>query len=149
MAQRDLDQKEIEALLRSQRVARVAFSSPSRVYVIPLGYVWFDQALHLVTTSGQKTKMAAANTRVAFQVDDATDQRLLAWSSVTGEGAWEIVVDRAVQQRILASLLSRFAELGQWTAKEYSEKESAGAVVFARIKPIWMTGRRFSLQESK
>ncbi len=122
---------------------RVAFSGEERLYLLPLGYVWFDDALHLMTAPGQKTAIARSNPRVAFQLDDSASSGLLEWSSVTGEGNWEVVTDRAVQERITGALLERFPELREWAAKERSAKESAGALAFARIRPLWMTGRRF------
>ena len=63
MAQRELTRDEIELLMREQRTIRVAFSVPGRLYLLPLGYVWLDGALHLMTTAGQKTEMASASGR--------------------------------------------------------------------------------------
>ena len=143
MAQRELTRDEIELLMREQRTIRVAFSVPGRLYLLPLGYVWLDGALHLMTTAGQKTEMASASGRVAFQLDDSAEKGMLGWSSVTGEGEWEIVADGATQKMIAAALIARFPELREWAAREASVKESAGALLFARIKPVWITGRAF------
>ena len=143
MAQRALTAEEIDRLLREQRLVRVAFAARGQLYVLPLGYIWRDGALHLMTTAGRKSEMAAASGRVAFQLDDSAEKGMLAWSSVTGEGDWEIVADRAEQKTVGAALIDRFPELREWAARETSAKDSAGELLFARIKPVWMSGRAF------
>ena len=143
MAQRELTPGEIDELLRSQRIVRVGFSSSDRLYLLPLGYVWLDGALHLMTSAGQKTDMAAANARVAFQIDDSAERGMIGWSSVTGEGDWELVTSKASQVKLGAALIARFPELISWSNRETARKAASGALLFARIRPIWMTGRAF------
>lgn len=143
MAQGQLDQSEIEELLRRERIVRVAFSANDRLYLLPLGYVWFDGALHLMTMSGQKTAMASSNPHVAFQIDDSPAAGLLGWSSITGEGTWEIITDQTLQTTIGKALLGRFPELREWAEAESAGKASANELLFARIRPLRMTGRRF------
>lgn len=141
MAQTDLTQAEIEVLLERQRIVRVCFSRAEEQYLLPVGYFWSDGTLNLLLSAGKKTAMALANPRVAFQVDDAAERGMLDWSSVTGEGDVEIVEDALAQQRIAIALIARFPELAQWGEEESQRK--AGAMVFARIRPVWMTGRSF------
>jgi uncharacterized protein len=143
MAQRELTGDEIDALLRSQRIVRIAFSGGNRMYVLPLGYLWTDGALHLMTSAGQKTAMADANARVAFQIDDAAETGMLGWSSITGEGEWEVITAKAAQMKVGAALIARFPELLSWSNREAAKKATSGALIFARIKPLWMTGRAF------
>ncbi len=143
MAQRELTADEIERLLKSERVVRVAFSSEDRLYLLPLGYVWLDGALQLMTSPGQKTEMATANGRVAFQIDDSAERGMKAWSSITGEGEWELVTSKAAQVTMGAALIARFPELLSWSNRETAKKAAAGELLFARIRPIWMSGRAF------
>ena len=143
MAQRELTREEMEQLLRSQRIVRVAFSAGERLYLLPLGYIWMAGALHLMTSAGQKTEMAASSGRVAFQVDDSAEQGMLAWSSVTGEGEWETVTAATARADIGPALIARFPELLAWANQETTRKEASGALLFARITPLWMTGRAF------
>ncbi|HUO85710.1 MAG TPA: pyridoxamine 5'-phosphate oxidase family protein [Thermoanaerobaculia bacterium] len=143
MAQRELTPDEVDALLRSQRVMRVAFSTPDRIYILPLGYLWMDQQFHLIVTSGDKMHITARNPRVGFQIDDSAEMGLLAWSSVSGEGEWEVVSDRTARESLLPLLLDRFPELRDWGTREHSDKEAAGEVHYVRIRPTQMTGRHF------
>lgn len=143
MAQHELSDREIDDLLSEQRIVRVAFSAKGVVYLLPLGYVWRDGALHLMTTTGRKTEMVGASGRVAFQIDNSAEKGMLGWSSVTGEGEWDIVSNQDLQATIGAAVIARFPELVEWAARETSEKQSRGNLLFARIRPLWMTGRAF------
>ncbi len=143
MAQRELTPDEVERLLKSERIVRVAFSFDGRLYLLPLGYVWLDGALQLMTSPGQKSEMAAANGRVAFQIDDSAERGMKAWSSITGEGQWELVTSKAAQIATGAALIARFPELLSWSNREMAKKAASGTLLFARIKPIWMSGRAF------
>lgn len=144
MAQRELAPEEVERLLSSARIVRVAFHADGETYILPLGYVWFDGALHLAATAGRKTRMAAANPRVAFQVDDVATAGLLGWSSVSGEGRWERVDEPALRERVRTELFARFPELAAWAGGEYARKGDAGEMVLSRVTPLWITGRAFT-----
>src|SRR5687768_3365203 len=143
MAQRELKDAEIEGLLRSQRIVRIAFDAFGERYLLPLGYVWREGMLYLMLSAGRKTRMAAANPRVAFQVDDAAETGLLSWSSVTGEGEIAWVEDAAEKSVIRSLLLARFPELAAWGREQAQEKQAAGALLFACLRPIVLTGRSF------
>lgn len=142
----ELTQSEIETLLQGQRVVRVCFSFGGAQYLLPVGFAWMDGHMHLMLAAGKKTAMLRANPRVAFQVDDSAERGMLDWSSVTGEGDVDIVEDPAVQARIAIALLARFPELAQWGGEEARRKE--GSMLFARIRPQWITGRRFTVLSS-
>jgi uncharacterized protein len=133
----------MERLLERRRIVRLAFHSDGRSYLLPLGYVWLERAIFVVSVEGTKTRMAEANSRVAFQVDDAEGGRLARWASVTGEGVWELVAEPEVRARVRDELLRRFPELADWGRSEFQAKGSEGRLLVARITPDWMTGRAF------
>ena len=70
LVQRDLTPAEIDDLLRHQRIVRICFSAGGELYLLPLGYVWFDGAIHLMLSEGRKTAMlrAAPSVRGTAQV---------------------------------------------------------------------------------
>ncbi|MHB0972539.1 MAG: pyridoxamine 5'-phosphate oxidase family protein [Thermoanaerobaculia bacterium] len=146
MAFSELTPAGIETFLDGQRVVRLCFSFGGSQYLLPVGYAWMDGYMHLMLAAGKKTAMLRANPRVAFQVDDSAERGMLDWSSVTGEGEVDIVEERSVQARIAIALLARFPELAQWGEEEARKKE--GSMLFARIRPQWMTGRRFAVLSS-
>jgi nitroimidazol reductase NimA-like FMN-containing flavoprotein (pyridoxamine 5'-phosphate oxidase superfamily) len=143
MSQREMGSEEVSAFLGEGRVARFAFHAEGRAYLIPLGYVMREEALCVATSAGEKTRLAALQPRVAFQVDDAHDS-LVGWRSVTGEGAWEVVEESAEREAILELLLQRFPELAAWGRGEARAKAAGGALVLARVRPLWTSGRAFA-----
>ncbi|HSP16769.1 MAG TPA: pyridoxamine 5'-phosphate oxidase family protein [Thermoanaerobaculia bacterium] len=142
MEYRHMDLGEMEKLLHEQRLARIAFSNNGNMYIIPLGYVWADGELLIMTSAGQKTDMAAHSPHVAFQVDDFPQTGMLGWSSVSGEGDWHVVDDEAGKGRVAGAVMSRFGDLGNWI-NQHPAARPGPPMVFVRIKPRWMTGRAF------
>lgn len=69
MAFKEMSQPEIDHLLDVERVMRVGFEAHGERYLVPLGFVWHQDALYAMTTRGRKTRMAAANPKVSFQMD--------------------------------------------------------------------------------
>jgi nitroimidazol reductase NimA-like FMN-containing flavoprotein (pyridoxamine 5'-phosphate oxidase superfamily) len=143
--QAPLDSDEIEGLLASERVVRLCFGGSESHYLLPVGYVWFDGALNLMLSEGKKTALLRDNPRVAFQVDDSSTAGVTNWRSVSGEALAAIVTDGEIRQRIGAALLARFPELRAWGEAEASSKDSAASLLFVRLVPSMMTGRRFSI----
>jgi nitroimidazol reductase NimA-like FMN-containing flavoprotein (pyridoxamine 5'-phosphate oxidase superfamily) len=85
MPWRALTDDEIDALLRSERIVRMAFAE-GEPYVVPLGYVWVESALWGTTRRGRKTRMAEGQPRIAFTVDDSSQAVPFAWRCVVGAG---------------------------------------------------------------
>jgi nitroimidazol reductase NimA-like FMN-containing flavoprotein (pyridoxamine 5'-phosphate oxidase superfamily) len=130
MRHETLTDAEIAEFLTSQRVVRVAFYADGELYLVPLGYVWYDSCLCCGTSEGHKTAIAARSPRVAFQVDNSCVSGLLHWTSVTGEGLFEPDDSLALK----AALFLRFADVPR--------EEISGPLRFFRIRPLHMSGRR-------
>jgi uncharacterized protein len=141
MAHRDLSQTEIEQLLESERVVRVALDAGGERYVVPVGYVWLDGALCFVSMEGRKTRMAAANPEVAFQVDTSARTGVFEWSSVIGEGRVESVTTPGEIERIRPALFGRFPDIPDWMSTEYEKRGREGLLHWLRIRPTRMSGR--------
>jgi nitroimidazol reductase NimA-like FMN-containing flavoprotein (pyridoxamine 5'-phosphate oxidase superfamily) len=141
MAHRDLSQTEIEELLGSERVVRIALHAGGKRYLVPLGYVWLDGFLWFVSMEGRKIRMAALQPKVAFQVDTSARTGVFEWRSVTGEGTIEAVTDAAEIERIRSALFGRFPDIPDWMAAEYSQRDRGGLLRWFRIRPTRMTGR--------
>jgi nitroimidazol reductase NimA-like FMN-containing flavoprotein (pyridoxamine 5'-phosphate oxidase superfamily) len=134
--------------LATQRIVRVAFDAAGERYLIPLGYVWLDNALWCLTTEGRKTRMAAINPKVSFQVDDSSQGSPFEWTSVTGEGMFEVVVGRAAALKVLPALLRRFPDAPAWARGLSMKLLANGDIVALRIRPLVMTGRRMMPPDS-
>ncbi len=141
MAHRDLTHTEIEKLLTSERVVRIALFADGERYLVPVGYLWRDSFLWFVSMEGKKTRMAALQPRVAFQVDTSAQTGVFEWRSVIGQGRIEAVTDTAEIERIRPALFGRFPDIPAWMAAEYEERGREGLLRWFRIRPEHMTGR--------
>lgn len=139
---KQLSQAEIDDLLRVERIMRVGFDANDERYLVPLGFVCHRGALYAMTTQGRKTQMAAANPKVSFQIDTSVHTGPFSWNSISGEGAFEIVTDSKEIEVISPLLASRFPDMPDWMQAEYAEKQEQGKVVFVRIRPSKMIGRK-------
>lgn len=143
MSRCEMESSEIEAVLASEEVVRVAFHDGEGIYLIPLGYVWRGSALYGATEPGHKTRLAAASSRVAFQVDTAVRMGLFEWESVTGSGRFELVGDDDEKRMALDALLALADDAPAWWRKAQSLRMASGHLLVWRIRPDSMTGTRY------
>lgn len=137
MPHRSLSEPEIEAVLDANRIVRVGFFAGDERYVIPLGFLWADQALWGSTSAGQKTRLASLDDRVAFVVDDGNP---FGTASVVGEGRFAIVALPEVAGH-LEALQARFPDNPDWNRALFVEGLAHGTSLFWRIVPSRLTGR--------
>ena len=142
MAFKELTTTEVDELLTGERAMRIGFDANNERYLVPLGFIWHEGALYAMTTQGRKTRMAAANPKVSFQIDTSARTGLFSWHSLSGEGTFEVVTDSKELEAISPLLVSRFPDMPNWMQAEYAEKQEQGKVVFVRIRPTRMTGRK-------
>ena len=142
MAFKELSSAELEELLTGERVVRISFEANGERYLVPLGFISHRGALYAMTTHGRKTRMAAVNPQISFQIDSSARTGPFGWHSVSGEGIFEIVTDSGEIEAIAPLLASRFPDMPQWMQAEYAQKQERGEVVFVRIRPSRMTGRK-------
>ena len=142
MASAALTTREMENLLCSERIIRIAFDADGERYLVPLGYVCLNGAIYCFTSQGKKTRMAGKNPHVSFQIDNAATRNPFEWTSVTGEGEIKIVVDVAESEEVRSLLFNRFHDMPQWAARELAEIGKASSMIWLRIEPKHMTGRK-------
>jgi nitroimidazol reductase NimA-like FMN-containing flavoprotein (pyridoxamine 5'-phosphate oxidase superfamily) len=142
MAFKALTPAEVVEVLEAERVVRVGFEANGERYLVPLGFVWHGDALYAMTTLGRKTRMARTSPAVSFQIDTSARTGPFGWSSVSGEAVFEVVADPAEIEKVSPLLAARFPDMPEWMQTEYAEREKRGEVVFVRIRPSQMAGRR-------
>jgi nitroimidazol reductase NimA-like FMN-containing flavoprotein (pyridoxamine 5'-phosphate oxidase superfamily) len=93
---RELPAEEIEALLRTAIVGRIACcghgaAGDGRPYLVPLAYGYDGAAVYAHSGPGRKLDLMRAEPRVTFEVDaaEAPDR----WRSVIAEGTFEEIDD--------------------------------------------------------
>jgi nitroimidazol reductase NimA-like FMN-containing flavoprotein (pyridoxamine 5'-phosphate oxidase superfamily) len=93
---RILPAEEIEALLRSAVVGRIACCGhgavgDGRPYLVPLAYGYDGDAVYAHSGPGRKLDLMRAEPRVTFEVDEA--KAADRWRSVIAEGKFEEIGD--------------------------------------------------------
>lgn len=134
---RELSQDEIEAFLRSQRIARLGCHAGGTTYVVPLVYAYEDGAVVAVTTEGRKTAMLREDPRVCVEIDEYDADGKGSWRSVIAHGSCEELAGDAVEPA-LSLMRERFAR----TAGRAPEPRPLGPnVVVLRIGLTEVSGR--------
>ena len=98
-----LPEAEIEALLRSSLVGRIACCAGDgdvRPYLVPLAYGYDGESVYAHSGPGRKIKLMRAQPLVSFEVDavDAADR----WRSVIAEGTYDELTSPDDRARALA-----------------------------------------------
>ena len=84
---RELDNDEINALLKRMHYGHLACCRDSKPYVVPVNYAWDGRSIFVYTTEGKKTDIIAKNSNVCLQVEDVTNAHH--WTSVVVDGIAE------------------------------------------------------------
>lgn len=82
---RPLSAEGIEELLTSQVFGHLACCDAGVPYIVPIAYIYHDNAIYGQTTEGRKTDILRRNPLVCFQVQQHTD----CWRSVLCYGTFE------------------------------------------------------------
>ena len=138
---RQLTDDEVDDLLTSQRIVRVAFAAAEVPYVVPLGYVWVDRCLWGTTRRGRKTELAERNRLVSFEVDDSATSVPFEWRSCVGEGRFELVELERFDHAAGDRMRSVFSDNPEWNRREWAAGLADGTSVCWRIVPGTITGR--------
>ena len=93
---RELPAEQIEALLRTAVVGRIACcghgaAGDGRPYLVPLAYGYDGDAVYAHSGPGRKLDLMRAEPRVTFEVDQAVAPDR--WRSVIAEGTFEEIDD--------------------------------------------------------
>jgi nitroimidazol reductase NimA-like FMN-containing flavoprotein (pyridoxamine 5'-phosphate oxidase superfamily) len=83
----ELDDREIEALLRAETIGRIGFAADGRTSVVPVFYAYDGGCVYGHSGLGHKLRAMRANPFVCFEVDQADDNAN--WRSVIAWGTFE------------------------------------------------------------
>ncbi len=104
----ELDDDQVEAVLRAEVVGRIGCHDAGRPYVVPITYAYDGDAVYGHSVEGQKLHMMRANPFVCFEVEQVDD--LANWRSVIAFGEFQqLAGDDA--QHALELLVNRLAPL--------------------------------------
>lgn len=92
----ELDQEQIDQLLRSEAFGRLGCHAEGRTYVVPISYVYDGENIFGYSIEGMKLQFMRRNPEVCFQVDHI--QNLSNWQSVIAWGTFETLEGEAATE---------------------------------------------------
>lgn len=104
---RELNENQIEDLLKSQLVGRIGCHSGEKMYIVPVNYIYDGTSIFCHSAKGMKIDMMRENPQVCFEVDDIKD--LTNWQSVIAWGKFEEIIDMHEKEQILQTLDARIS----------------------------------------
>jgi len=141
-----LEEMEVDSLLRTQVFGRIGCHAHKKTYVVPVSYAYDGKYIYGHTEEGLKIKMMRENPSVCFEVDSLSN--MANWKSVICWGEFEELTDKKdrdhalkiLLQRTLPIITSKTVQLSPHWPFPPSEYEHIGGIVY-RILLKEKTGR--------
>jgi nitroimidazol reductase NimA-like FMN-containing flavoprotein (pyridoxamine 5'-phosphate oxidase superfamily) len=102
---RELNDTQIEALLKNELIGRIGCQSAGAVYVVPVNYVYDGTNIYCHSAKGMKIDMMRENPEICFEVENIKD--ITNWQTVIAWGRFEEITDMAEKQKVLQQLTDR------------------------------------------
>jgi len=137
----DLNKGEIISLLESQVIGRLGCHQDGETYIVPINYVYRNNAIYAHSGPGKKIDMLRADPRVCFQVDQIAD--IFKWKSVILWGTFKELQGEERQQA-MQGIIYRIMPLTYRPSQETSHGIDAGAhqnIIVYKINIKEGTGR--------
>jgi nitroimidazol reductase NimA-like FMN-containing flavoprotein (pyridoxamine 5'-phosphate oxidase superfamily) len=103
-----LNQEQMDFVLRSQLIGRIACATEGRVYMVPITYLYDGQHIYARTQVGLKVDMMRQNPHICFEVDIIQD--MTHWQCVILQGIYEELSGEELNQADLL-LLTRLTPI--------------------------------------
>lgn len=103
----ELTPTQIENILTSQAIGRLACSDGKQPYIVPVTYAYDGEYIYGQTNEGSKLKLLRKNPLVCFEVDSMTDMRN--WQSVLVFGKFEELTEKkaeAAREKLFGKVFS-------------------------------------------
>ena len=100
-----LNKYQIEGVLHKNLVGRIGCLSNSKIFIIPVTYVFDDKAIYVQSREGLKIDLMRKNSNICFQVDDIDN--MANWRSVLLWGKYEELKTKKEQESAQKTLRER------------------------------------------
>jgi len=129
------DREQIDAIIRSAQVCRLAMIDGTEPYLVPLSFGYDGRAIYFHSaTEGRKVEALRRNARVCFEIDTGVElirgasscQWGMRYASVIGYGDAVFISDAEAKRRALALIMAHYGE----GLHSFPEKELARTLVF-------------------
>ena len=113
----ELNQDEIERILRTQQVGRLGVTDGERVYVFPVCYGYDGGSLYLVSRMGLKVQLMRVHPAVCLEVE--VIESPAHWRTVMVHGRFEEVAASAERDAALALIAAQGDVTAPWSIAPY------------------------------
>ena len=141
-----LNDTQIQNILSSQAVGRLACTDGKQPYIVPVTYTYDGKYIYGQTNEGTKLKMLRKNPNVCFEVDMMMDMRN--WQSVIVYGKFEELKNEAAKKareilfgRVFSLMTSSTIHTHEHEVIEELDDSNRVKYVMYRIKIKNVTGR--------
>jgi nitroimidazol reductase NimA-like FMN-containing flavoprotein (pyridoxamine 5'-phosphate oxidase superfamily) len=143
----ELNEKQIEDLLKRQVTGRVACTQDDVPYIVPVNYVFDGKQIISHSTPGKKNDIMRKNPRVCFQVDEI--KNIFNWQSVIAWGRFEEITDMPGKEQAMMAITHRIMPFAEKSTDHAShglaeKEEDIGTrldLILYRIVLVDKTGR--------
>jgi len=104
-----LNDQEITAILFRQITGHLACSLNDESYLVPVNYVYKDNAIYVHSGPGKKIDIMRKNAKVCFGVDEI--ETIFRWKSVICQGTFNEITDPDEKQQAMQLLTHRIMPL--------------------------------------
>jgi len=143
-----LDEAQIDYVLRSEVVGHLGCCHEGRAYVVPITYAYDGESVYAHSIDGMKVHFMRANPTVCFEVEHidnmANWQSVIAWGDFEElHGADADQALRRIESRLLSLIVSETAESahGRALRQTYQAKTGGLPAVVYRLRLRERTGR--------
>lgn len=141
-----LNDTQIQNILSSQAVGRLACTDGKKPYIVPVTYTYDGKYVYGQTNEGTKLKMLRKNPNVCFEVDMMTDMRN--WQSVIVFGKFEELKNEQAKKarnilfgHVFSLMTSSTIHVHEHEVTEELDDSNRVKYVMYRIKIKKVTGR--------
>ena len=100
---REMDDREINDVLRHVGYGHLACSLNDKPYLVPIHYAFASPNFYVYTTEGKKSEMIGENPNVCLQIEDVKDNKH--WKSVIVTGKAERLFDEETREAALKAIV--------------------------------------------
>lgn len=142
-----LNDKQIEDLLKRQVTGRIACTEDNVPYIVPVNYVFDGNKIISHSTAGKKIDIMRKNPRVCFQVDDIQD--IFNWQSVIALGWFQEITTMSEKELAMTAITNRLTLFTERPTQHPSHGLAENAediatkleLIFYKIELVNKTGR--------
>jgi uncharacterized protein len=142
----ELDKTQINNVLTSQVIGRLACTDGKQPYIAPVTYTYDGRYIYGQTNEGMKLNMLRKNPNICFEVDVMTDMRN--WQSVVVTGKFEELKNKTAEKareilfgKVFMLMTSSTVHVHEHEATARVDDSTRVRQVMYRIKIKKITGR--------